>query len=607
MSKCAWARAKLAEHVASFEPSSGVEKAAALIRTGYLATVKTLGKITSSHAIMAGTDNFVSKSVAATLDHLWAVAKHATVAPEIPVHELRTLALPTVGELRFGAAGFKEGLGKMVQVMKTRMDPDRVNEDFNLHRINFHSPAFQFAVDQVAAMHGAAYKPWYGFAYESSLYNQALVQAIREGLKGGSERTTRVNQLLAAPTDEMHFRAMEDADYATFQNPTAVGEMVSSFKRSLRNAGQSERLRERMPATAAAMRVSGSALYLGSQAVMPFSHIPSALGGVFVDYTPLGLAKTLMSKLPPEAYQRAVSLGVGRAAVGTGALFTLGYALAKAGKLTGAWPTAPSEGAQWQTEGKSENSLLVRGRWYNLQPLEPILFPALMGANVWGASANGPAAGLADQLATAGVSMVKTLSEQPYLMGLQQVAQALEEPGRGGPKLLSGVVSVPPLVSQIATSVDPQARQARTFGQRVASHVPGASQSLPPRLDIFGRPIARADLPGQALWDVTNSKPNRADAVTKELDRLRVFPGMPRAALRIDGKTIERTPQEMNALMAVLGPQTHALLARVIQDPNYQRAPDELKATILKRLVTQLRANANLRDAARRTVAAHPH
>ncbi len=610
--ECATARAKLTRAVESAHKASVVEKAGALIKTSYLSSPKTLVKIIGSHVMFLGSEELPVRTVASTIDYLRAIIKHATTAPDVPVRQLREVPMPGMEAWKVGAEGFREGLRKAVTMMKTTVDPDRLNGDFSEHGVHFDNPMVERAVQQVAASHGAAYKPFWQFAFAKSVHYQALVQAWHEGLSG-AEAMDRAKALYARPTDEMVLRATEDANYAAFQDRTALGTALSSFKSKLRDAGTSAKERANEPGLSASRRVGGQALYLASQEYLPFTQIPTSLAGKFIDYSPIGFVKTLVEQLPKENRDAGrLAFGLARPIVGTGALgagglgvFGLGYALAKAGKMTGSYPTDPKEQAEWQAEGKQENSLKVGGHWLNLQPIEPVAFMAIMGANVATAKQKNPLLGKAGEVEAAATSMGKTLSDQPYLMGVQQITNALSNPARFGPRLVSGMVPTPAILSQVAHGIDPTVRQANGIGQRLMSQVPGLSQRLPPRVDQFGRTETRAGgLAGQLLNPATASRDN-GDPVTQELDRVQAFPGMPKRTVSIGKQKVGVTPQQYNAMLQQMGPVLHNALSNLIQSPEYAPLDDDQKRLALEKTMLAIRA-AQIRQLKASVVQANP-
>ncbi|HEY9225835.1 MAG TPA: hypothetical protein VIP11_04260, partial [Gemmatimonadaceae bacterium] len=448
VSKCAFLRAKLAQTVADLRQASSVEKGTTLVKAGFLASPKTFARNVVGNGAMAGVEHFITKPTAATLDYFMAVAKSASQRFAVPARQFRTLAFPGLDEFKFGQRGFREGLTKAVDQVRTGVDPEAITDKYDVTRVSFKTPALNRAIHAVFDVMDASDKPWYAFSFNTSLFNSAQVAAIREGLHGPA-RTARVNQLLAAPTDEMVMRAVEEAQYATFKNKTVLGQAASRLKESFRTAGTSQAAIDRNPRVAAMQRVTGKALYGASELALPFTSVPTAVAGVALDYSPAGFIKTLAMQLPKEARGRAI-VGAARAGLGTAATFGLGYALAKEGKITGSLPSSPNERAQWDAEGKIPNALNVNGRWYSLMPLSPVALPALLGANLYQSSVAHPYTDAVDVAGQTLAFQAKTLSEQTFLQGVRSLTDALNDPSRAGPRFVAGLVPVPAVVGQVA-------------------------------------------------------------------------------------------------------------------------------------------------------------
>jgi len=595
--ECATARAQAIRTLESARRSTNVEKAGELIKTGWLASGRTLGKIFGSHLFTAVSEAGPVRTVAASIDYVRALISYAMDPKELTVAERREVPFPSLGGLKAGAEGFREGLKKATVLMRTTVDPDRMESDFSAHGIHFRDPAIERIVEQVSAAHGAVYKPFWQWAFAQSVHYQNVVQAMHEGLRGG-DLDARVQALGGLqPTDETILRATQDANYAAFQNTTALGDALSSFKQRLREAGRSPAEIAKGPRVAALKRVSGSAAYLLSQEVIPFTQIPPALAGMFLDYSPLGVAKAFLAKLPPEEAVAAREFAAARSVIGVGygslGIFGLGYALGKAGLMTGSYPTDPKEQAEWQQEGKQENSVRIGAHWYNLQPIEPLAFMAIMGTNVATVKQHNPAATQGQLLGTAVASVGKTLSDQPYLMGVQQLTQAMSDPARYGPKWLGSLIPVPPILGQIARGVDPVPRQVTSTADRIQSQIPFLSRWLPPRLTQFGQPLTRPGGLGASLLNPATATKATPDAVTQELDRLNVYPGMPGKNLTIGKQKVTRSPAELNQTLQQFGPILQDVLGRTIQSPGYQALDDDQKKLALEKIFLAIRGAEN--------------
>ncbi len=601
MSACELLRAKLRKYVAEQAGASPwYERGGQVARVAWLTSLKTPEKILVSHVVTSGAHDLLVQPLATVIDYMGALVKHATTDRETPVEELRGMHLPNRQTVRALAAGAKEGATIGAQVLKERLDPDRVNQDILYEQVNFKHPAFQKAVDQVFAVHGSEYKPFYYSALRRSLADQAYTLATREGLRGDA-RMSRALQLADGPSDEMLLRAQQDAAERTFQNPTVVSEGLNAVRNALRRNARGEgrvgKLRAEGPSAAASSLQLGAQVgYLGFNLTMPFTHIPPALFGAGLRYTPLGAAIDIAAALGHGAPEGTIPTALSRMAIGTGGLFALGYVGAKMGKVTGAWPTTPAEAAQWQTEGKDEYAIRVGKTWRGIKWLGPVAFPFMVGANVaqdaMKSEAQSP---VATALGTAG----QLFADEPYMTSAQNAIEALSEPSRGVTKAITGFVPIPPPVSQVAQVIDPTQRQATGIVQQFEGKIPFLSRRLAPRVGIFNEPLQRYASRTGPLWDVSRGQPARTNPVLQELDRLRVFIGRPSPVLRGKGETYTRTPAQMDSLMTTLGPAEQRAATSIMADPGYARATDEQRAYAIKKAVAAIRHAANERELAK--------
>ena len=150
---------------------------------------------------------------------------------------------------------------------------------------------------------GAEDQPFYYGAKARSLFSQATAQAINEGLSG-AERTNFIQNLVQNPTEDMIKYATLDAETAVFQNKTMLGNLARTF--------------QKIP---------------GGEIVVPFGKTPAALATQLINYSPVGIVKTIAENIGSGKFdQRLFSQGIGRGLTGT-ALLYLGSKLFEKGML----------------------------------------------------------------------------------------------------------------------------------------------------------------------------------------------------------------------------------------------------------------------------------
>jgi hypothetical protein len=607
---CLVARQALAQHVADLRESTMVEKGVGLLKTSLLSP-KTILKKTAGDIVLGGVENLVTKPLAVGVDYLSSLARSAF--SDKPASAYRDLgnALTPMG-IKFGAEGFRDGLAKSLQIIKTGVDPDHIPDAFNMQRTTYDNPILNAVNHGMTNILHATVKPWFGLATNMDLYAQASANAIREGLSG-AEKSARIDELLKNPTDEMALHALNSAEYATLTNKTVAGQLASNAKQFLKTASEN-------PDNNLATRTSATAGYIASEALVPFTGVPSAIGGVIVDYSPVGAVKTLGmmikaagSDAPIEpGLQGKLSLGVARAAAGS-SLLALGYYMARKGTLTGSYPTNPGERARWQAEGKEPYSFFHDGQWHSLTGMAPLGLAPLIGADIAQASLhaeqNGAPLDAGSKVGVGGAAMGKVLTEQSFLQGMSTITDMLNDPERKGPSALAGLATeaVPTVAKQIMHGVDPTVRQPSSLLQRIEANVPGLEQRVPAKLDQLGKPMTRG--PGgitgvaREMLDVTQSHTATPNAATDEMDRLGVgLPSFGKATGVIGQKGAKATltPDEYNAKVAEFGPIKQAVVESLLKNPDYQPLPDDEKKQVIENALKKIQQIGNNVTKARR-------
>lgn len=571
---CLLARAKLAQHVAKLRESATAEKVGTAIKAGYLASAKTVLRNDLGNATFGGMEYLVGRPLAVALDNVIAHVKSAATFGEIKPYEYRQMAnTVSFGGLARGAKGIRDGVARATQLLKTNIDPEEMANKYVVDRTTYNSSAWDTAVHRVFNMLEANDKPFWHFAYETSLYGRAKLLAIREGLKGDA-LAARTNELLNTPTDEMHLGALDDAQYATFKNETVIGRGLGKLRQGLST--------HPIGKVAASINI-------------PFTHVASAMTMAGVDYSPLGFLRLAWDAVGSDPAMRGVILrrDLGRLGAGAG-LFALGYGLARIGRISGDYPTSPNQRSQNDLENQPANSIRIGGRWLDYRWLGPLSIAIAMGSAY---EQHGAGAALAAPL-TEGIKAVTELS---VLTGLSRFIEALQDPAHKGSSLVASQIPVPPLLGQIAQAIDPVSRVSHSVPQRIEARLPFVSKRLPARITQFGDTLRKPGGPLLPFVDITNSRPSTATDVTREMDRLGVRINNFGSTIRVLGQgSVRRTPEEYNAILKAFGPLKRRALERLIASPAYRAASDDDKQKAIEIVLRQVQSIGNTVDKARR-------
>lgn len=477
----------------------------------------------------------------------------------------RTLAATSKGTLK----GTKEGVARGWEYFKTGFDERNVGAKLDYKKVNFGdsklAKVLQAYEEKVFQTIGAQDQPFYYGAKARSLYSQAIAAAKNEGLKGKAAKDF-IEKLVAEPTDDMLKYATLDAETAVFQNKTALG----TAARAIQN----------LP---------------GGQIVLPFGKTPAAVATQMINYTPVGIANTIIQNIGKGRFdQRLFAQGMGRGLTGTAGL-AIGMALMGNKMMNLGYPTSQKEREQWKLEGRQPNSILINGKWRNIGILGPMGMVLVIGGHLrQGIDDTGSfVGGLAQAAGGAG----NALTEQSFLKGINQAIEAVNDPERGFngfASSLSGSV-VPTIISDISRALDPLERRTNNPIQRTLSRIPGLRTALQPQVDTLGNLVETPSL-FETMADPTrpgNPSADPKDPLVKELRRL-LDAGYNATPTQLGGRGgFDSLSGEENTKLQNLGGQyIRQQIENTMRDKSYSRYDDELKAKAIDDAVTDAKNEA---------------
>ena len=472
----------------------------------------------------------------------------------------RTMTLAKPGEAGSGFIQGAKEFGKGVDGAKYDV-PKRTNYD---------TKVIDGYVNGVYRLMGVADTPFSGAAEREALSSIAKAEAINKGLKGKA-KDQFVKEFMAKPSEQAIARAKQEADYAVFKNPTALGKVAAGAKRPAGAVGDF---------------------------FIPFTQVPAAIATRIVERTPIGIANQVVKQIKHiktggEFDQRAMSQAIGNGLFGP-AIMGAGYALAQNGQLTFGYPTDKKERALWDAEGKQPYSVRVGDRWYSLNYLQP--FGTLL--SVGGQAADAAKKGknvqqiVAQGVATAGQSV----ANQSFLKGISGALDAITDPERSVQKYVEQTTSsvVPNFIRSGARAADPIQRKPEGIVEGVKSGIPGLRQQTTPKYnEITGAPLPAKDTFANQYLNPLKPSKVKGDQVTSELARLQstengVIPTQyNKSAL---GKNNKLTDKQVQDLQSSITPQVNKEWSNLIKSQEYQQSSDEDKAKMLKKVSEQVSA-----------------
>ena len=277
--------------------------------------------------------------------------------------------------------------------------------------------------------------------------------------------------------------AINEAQKATFRDASAVADALARFEKT--NAG--------------------TKILMGG--LVPFKKTPINIVKRGVEYSPIGLIDGLKqagvdlrrgTKTPTEAIDRIAS-----GLTGTG-LMMLGAFLAEQGILSGASAEERKEQYLNDAEGMQSYALNLGGYTYTVDWSAPASLPLFMGVEMHNAMRDG-----FDGL-PALVDAMQNITEPIFNLTMMDGVQgAIKAAAYGGDNAITAAAGnmvsdymgqfVPTASGQIARTIDGTRRtpykgneitgfpSVDVWLQRQQAKIPGASKSLAPYMDVFGR------------------------------------------------------------------------------------------------------------------------
>ena len=532
------------------------------------------------------------------------------VAKDIPAAAAdKTMALVTgKRSMAFTTRGLGEGVtketGQQIADMVTKgFDPtDSINK-FDYKKVNWGNgrvgKTLELYTESIFRSLGAGDKPFFNSAYGRSMYDQATTAALNTGKKGNK---AFIENLVKNPTEDMLQIAFDEASRTTFKDKNILTNIASAVKRTASNPSFYNKL------GAGDGKLGAEIGEIITETLMPFTGVPSSIVGKTLAYSPIGLmqginhaGKVLIAPTSIPGLQRQASQEIGRGVMGTG-LMAIGAYLTSKGLMTGQ-PKDAKEYAQWQTEGKGINSVMVGGKWRSINSVGPQTLVVLAGSKALSE--------LQDEdgsLGTLAAGLAKDQLEQTFLSGVQRPLQAIQDPDRYGKSFIGNQASsvVPNIVKDVSKAFDPQAREFNTKSDYLKGAVPGLRNTLTPKRDVLGNLVKQEPSGMAAFFDLFNSKTPIKNTVVDEMSRLNdagqsVTPGKVPKSQTVLGEKRRLEPDELDAQEKQIGERISPALTQLIESPDYARLGDEEKTKLIKDTISDIRKSTKLDIASGKT------
>lgn len=376
--------------------------------------------------------------------------------------------------------------------------------------------------------------------------------------------------------------------------------------------------------------IAGKAL----EAVIPFKKTPINIAKSGVEYSPIGLVKSLTYDIvqlnkKTKDYKAKLEKGVITEAdykTGTSKLVTktidnvakgftgtslalIGYALKDMGILKSGNDDEDDEFRE--KLGEQEYAIRIGNNTYTLDWVSPSAIPMFMGATVHDLmhSENEDNSNTLNSLMTSSAKALEPMTEMSMLQGLTSAITSYEQ---GSSKLFdlgaSAVSSylgqfVPTALGQVAKTIDDKERDTSStekglakkvdqFKKQQVAKIPIASKLLPARKDVWGNEKTRDSNPLVRAYEVGLAPYNRKKVVEDytEKELLKVFedtgeksvlPGILDKDITINKQKYRLTSEEYNKAKETFGKTSKSMLDSLVKTSEYKQLSDEQKASAI--------------------------
>lgn len=399
-----------------------------------------------------------------------------------------------------------------------------------------------------------------GIARRMELNGQAARIAAKEGLTGEAA-SRRIAALSANPTDDMLESALDYGRYLTFQRPLGpIASKVSAITNDM----------------------------LLAKVFLPFVRTPTNLLKFAAERSPAApLLKEWRKDFMAGGARR--DLAIARALLGTGFAATI-YKFALDGRITGSAPSDPKKARLLYADGWKPYSIRIGDQWYSYKRFDPFSTTIGVAADLATLPEGMSERQRDDKTTLLVASIMGNLASKTWLSGLSDLTSALHEPDRYAGNLLERLVGsflVPTGVAQLTRTIDPVQREVGSVGEALRNRVPGLSDDLMPRRDIWGREIINEGGLGPDIVSPVWTSQALDDPVNRELMQLGYAPGYP--SRKVGGR--ELTPEEYDRYQEAAGKSAHAGMSELVISPAWKAMDDTAKVKAAQKVVRDARAN----------------
>jgi hypothetical protein len=260
------------------------------------------------------------------------------------------------------------------------------------------------------------------------------------------------------------------------------------------------------------------------------------------------------------------------------------------GYITGSGPKDKSKRAALQRTGWQPYSFNIGGTYVSYNRYDPL--GQIMGtsADIAEAVLNKPFPEEADtknMIGRMAFSLARNWTSKTYMQGIAGIIDGISDPVRYGENFVEQFAGslIPSMVASVARSEDPYYRDIQGVKDSIQSRVPGMSDNLYPKRDIWGEPIERKGSFTLRMLSPSDVSTATQDKVDSEMVRLGIHVEPVSKKIR----NIELTPAEYDLFAEKAGERARQMVERYVESDSYDNRRDEINKLTIGNIITHAR------------------
>jgi len=394
--------------------------------------------------------------------------------------------------------------------------------------------------------------------YRMELHGQAYRTGFNEGLRG-EELAARINNIVQNPPENLHIEAVNASRYQTFT----------------RELGEGGKAVQQVISKNPAMRI-----------IVPFIRTPTNIIKYVGERTVLApLSTAVRAEMAAGGARRDLAL----AKIATGSMAMMVAAdYSMSGNITGAGPTNPQMRNTLRATGWQPYSIKFDDTYFAYSRLDPIGAFIGLSADITEIVGQSGELDALDLTTAAMVAVGQNVTSKTYLRGLAEffdvMSSASSDPEANNKKMkrwlsrMAGSV-IPSGVAAISRTLTPELKATYGILDRIKSRIPGYSDDLPPRRNIFGEPIVLSGGLGPDIMSPIYTSTDKKNPVADEIVAQQSLIRMPHKninGVELDPKQYDRYIQLYSGKdnKGAKGVKLQVKLSQLFRTPQYKRATE---------------------------------